>query len=295
MRSYPVEPERPDEYELDPRRSRGVSVSKPRSIARSSRATGANPGTCETDPVAVESVIVRETSASLEFFRSLLSRTLGVRGGRWDCAHARVCRVTRGATKSPHVSDDKHTGGDAVARGSPGRRAGGFRERGVLAGPHGAVPARTNARGRWGQGWGQGRLRRSRELVLRVQHLPRAGFGPRRDAVRAPLLLALHIQVSIRRGTSGIFSHARPTFLQLCHLAEPTLGARVRPGPDRFLSRFSLEQMVAGLPRGSAVPGVQGWTFRGAGASAPTRPTNPKTFTLNLIFASDQIDRSITA
>jgi hypothetical protein len=70
LRSYPVEPERPDEYELDPRRSRGVSVSKPRSIARSSRATGANPGTCETDPVAVavESVIVRETSASLEFF-----------------------------------------------------------------------------------------------------------------------------------------------------------------------------------------------------------------------------------
>ena len=43
------------------------------------------------------------------------------------------------------------------------------------------------------------------------------------------------------------------------------------------------------------MPGVQGWTFRGAGASAPTRPTNPKTFTLNLIFASDQIDRSITA
>jgi hypothetical protein len=68
LRSYPVEPERPDEYELDPRRSRGVSVSKPRSIARSSRATGANPGTCETDPVAVESVIVRETSASLEFY-----------------------------------------------------------------------------------------------------------------------------------------------------------------------------------------------------------------------------------
>ena len=62
LRSYPVEPERPDEYELDPRRSRGVSVSKPRSIARSSRATGANPGTCETDPVAVESVSLRETS-----------------------------------------------------------------------------------------------------------------------------------------------------------------------------------------------------------------------------------------
>ena len=71
MRSYPVEPERPDEYELDPRRSRGVSVSKPRSIARSSRATGANPGTCETDPVAVElSVCVKlqQFGVSLEFF-----------------------------------------------------------------------------------------------------------------------------------------------------------------------------------------------------------------------------------
>ena len=72
MRSYPVEPERPDEYELDPRRSRGVSVSKPRSIARSSRATGANPGTCETDPVAVESVILGENFGVSGIFLKLV-------------------------------------------------------------------------------------------------------------------------------------------------------------------------------------------------------------------------------
>ena len=296
MRSYPVEPERPNEYELNPRRSRGYRCRNPaQSRAHPARREPTRVHARQIQLRSSPSVCVKLRRHSGNFL-SLLSRTLGVRGGRWDCAHARVCRVTRGATKSPHVSDDKHTGGDAVARGSPGRRAGGFRERGVLAGPHGAVPARTNARGRWGQGWGQGRLRRSRELVLRVQHLPRAGFGPRRDAVRAPLLLALHIQVSIRRGTSGIFSHARPTF-PVFAISRSQPSAR---GFDPVLTDSSpasrSNRWLQVFPEAQQCPVCKAGLSEELVRPPPRAPRiQIKTFTLNLIFASDQIDRSITA
>ena len=114
--------------------------------------------------------------------------------------------------------------------------------------------------------------------------------------MRAPLLLALHIQVSIRRGTSGIFSHARPTF-PVFAISRSQPSAR---GFDPVLTESSpasrSNRWLQVFPEAQQCPVCKAGLSEELVRPPPRAPRiQIKTFTLNLIFASDQIDQSITA